>query len=160
MRPISETPGSRRTYNVPGCGRHRSRSPRAVVTEGHKRDLAGADRIVADVPGPGAAQHVTLTPDESSPVAPSYADGRGASQGTIGETDAGDRDERGADGVRCGPTCALDARRLLQHVVAAGTLHTPTMTAEVREKRGLATVPREAPPGLHPVMKELVPTRS
>ncbi|MEU9464412.1 MobF family relaxase [Streptomyces sp. NPDC058322] len=48
---------------------------------------------------------------------------------------------------------ALDTVRLLQHVVAAGTLYTLTMTTEVCEKLGLATVPREVTPGLRPVME-------
>ncbi|MEU1676821.1 MobF family relaxase [Streptomyces roseifaciens] len=48
---------------------------------------------------------------------------------------------------------ALDTRRLLQHVVAAGTLYTLTMTTEVCEELGLATVPREVTPGLRPVME-------
>ncbi|MFI7021058.1 relaxase domain-containing protein [Streptomyces sp. NPDC050164] len=48
---------------------------------------------------------------------------------------------------------ALDTRRLLQHVVAAGTLYTLTITTEVSEKLGLATVPREVTPGLRPVME-------
>ncbi|WP_345045478.1 MobF family relaxase [Streptomyces sannanensis] len=45
---------------------------------------------------------------------------------------------------------ALDTRRLYQHVVAAGTLYTLTMTTEVCEELGLATVPREVTPGLRP----------
>ncbi|MER7497970.1 MobF family relaxase [Streptomyces pharetrae] len=48
---------------------------------------------------------------------------------------------------------ALDTVRLLQHVVAAGTLYTLTMTTEVCEELGLATVPREVTPGLRPVME-------
>ncbi|MFJ1616273.1 hypothetical protein ACIODT_38560 [Streptomyces sp. NPDC088251] len=48
---------------------------------------------------------------------------------------------------------ALDTRRLLQHVAAAGTLCTPTMTSEVCEELRLATVPREVTPGLRPVME-------
>ncbi|WP_329391543.1 relaxase domain-containing protein (plasmid) [Streptomyces sp. NBC_01351] len=48
---------------------------------------------------------------------------------------------------------ALDTRRLLQYVVAAGTLYTLTMTTEVCEELGLATVPREVTPGLRPVME-------
>jgi conjugative relaxase-like TrwC/TraI family protein len=48
---------------------------------------------------------------------------------------------------------ALDTVRLYQHVVAAGTLYTLTMTTEVCEKLGLATVPREVTPGLRPVME-------
>ncbi|HET6355924.1 MobF family relaxase [Streptomyces sp.] len=48
---------------------------------------------------------------------------------------------------------ALDTRSLLQHVVAAGTLYTLTMTTEVCEELGLATVPREVTPGLRPVME-------
>lgn len=48
---------------------------------------------------------------------------------------------------------ALDTRRLLQHVVAAGTLYTLTMTTELCEELGLATVPREVTPGLRPVME-------
>ncbi len=48
---------------------------------------------------------------------------------------------------------ALDTFRLYQHVVAAGTLYTLTMTTEVCEERGLATVPREVTPGLRPVME-------
>ncbi|MFD0449396.1 MobF family relaxase [Streptomyces indonesiensis] len=48
---------------------------------------------------------------------------------------------------------ALDTRRLYQHVVAAGTLYTLTMTTEVCEELGLATVPREVTPGLRPVME-------
>ncbi|MCP9213265.1 MobF family relaxase [Streptomyces cucumeris] len=48
---------------------------------------------------------------------------------------------------------ALDTVRLYQHVVAAGTLYTLTMTTEVCEKLGLATMPREVTPGLRPVME-------
>ncbi|MFH8717510.1 MobF family relaxase [Streptomyces zaomyceticus] len=48
---------------------------------------------------------------------------------------------------------ALDTRRLLRNVVAAGTLYTLAMTTEVCEKLGLATVPREVTPGLRPVME-------
>ncbi|MGW3029165.1 MobF family relaxase [Streptomyces sp. NPDC001221] len=48
---------------------------------------------------------------------------------------------------------ALDTRRLYQHVVAAGTLYTLTMTTKVCEELGLATVPREVTPGLRPVME-------
>ncbi|MEU2415084.1 MobF family relaxase [Streptomyces sp. NPDC013099] len=48
---------------------------------------------------------------------------------------------------------ALDTRRLYQHVVAAGTLYTLTMTTEVCEELGLATAPREVTPGLRPVME-------
>lgn len=48
---------------------------------------------------------------------------------------------------------ALDTVRLLQHVVAADSLYTLTMTTEVCEKLGLATVPREVTPGLRPVME-------
>jgi hypothetical protein len=48
---------------------------------------------------------------------------------------------------------ALDTVRLLQHVVAAGTLYTLEMTTEVCEELGLATVPREVTPGLRPVME-------
>ncbi|MFB9608600.1 MobF family relaxase [Streptomyces roseofulvus] len=48
---------------------------------------------------------------------------------------------------------ALDTVRLLQNVVAAGTLYTLTMTTEVCEELGLATVPREVTPGLRPVME-------
>ncbi|MFJ5787936.1 MobF family relaxase [Streptomyces hydrogenans] len=48
---------------------------------------------------------------------------------------------------------ALDTRRLLRNVVAAGTLYTLTMTTEVCEELGLATVPREVTPGLRPVME-------
>ncbi|WEO92698.1 MobF family relaxase [Streptomyces sp. FXJ1.172] len=48
---------------------------------------------------------------------------------------------------------ALDTVRLYQHVVAAGTLYTLTMTTEVCEEFGLATVPREVTPGLRPVME-------
>ncbi|MET7729428.1 relaxase domain-containing protein [Streptomyces mirabilis] len=51
------------------------------------------------------------------------------------------------------PTGALDTVRLYQHVVAAGTLYTLTMTTEVCEELGLATVPREVTPGLRPVME-------
>ncbi|MGC4987566.1 relaxase domain-containing protein [Streptomyces sp. DT193] len=47
---------------------------------------------------------------------------------------------------------ALDTVRLYQHVVAVGTLYTLTMTTEVCEELGLATVPREVTPGLRPVM--------
>ncbi|MFE5199025.1 MobF family relaxase [Streptomyces sp. NPDC056601] len=52
-----------------------------------------------------------------------------------------------------GTWSALDTRRLYQHVVAAGTLYTLTMTTEVCEELGLATVPREVTPGLRPVME-------
>ncbi|MGW2184116.1 MobF family relaxase, partial [Streptomyces sp. NPDC001732] len=45
---------------------------------------------------------------------------------------------------------ALDTVRLYQNVVAADTLYTLTMTTEVCEKLGLATVPREVTPGLRP----------
>lgn len=38
-------------------------------------------------------------------------------------------------------------------MVAAGTLYTLTMTTEVCEELGLATVPREVTPGLRPVME-------
>ncbi|MEU5163852.1 MobF family relaxase [Streptomyces sp. NPDC020875] len=48
---------------------------------------------------------------------------------------------------------ALDTYRLYQHTVAAGTLYTLTMTTEVCEALGLATVPREVTPGLRPVME-------
>ncbi|MER8235120.1 MobF family relaxase [Streptomyces sp. NPDC094049] len=48
---------------------------------------------------------------------------------------------------------ALDTRRLLCNVVGAGTLYTLTMTTEVCEELGLATVPREVTPGLRPVME-------
>lgn len=48
---------------------------------------------------------------------------------------------------------ALDTRRLLRNVVAAGTLYTLTMTTEVCETLGLATVPREMTPGLRLVME-------
>ncbi|WP_030853877.1 MobF family relaxase [Streptomyces griseus] len=48
---------------------------------------------------------------------------------------------------------ALDTTKLYQHVVAAGTLYTLTMTTEVCEELGLATVPREVTPGLRPVME-------
>lgn len=48
---------------------------------------------------------------------------------------------------------ALDTRRLYQHIVAAGTLYTLTMTTEVCEELGLATVPREVTPGLRPAME-------
>ncbi|MFH9426296.1 MobF family relaxase [Streptomyces sp. NPDC017529] len=48
---------------------------------------------------------------------------------------------------------ALDTVRLYQHVVAAGTLYSLTMTTEVCEELGLATVPREVTPGLRPVME-------
>lgn len=48
---------------------------------------------------------------------------------------------------------ALDTVRLYQHVVAAGTLYSLTMSTEVCEKLGLATVPREVTPGLRPVME-------
>ncbi|MFJ5850823.1 MobF family relaxase [Streptomyces sp. NPDC092903] len=48
---------------------------------------------------------------------------------------------------------ALDTVRLFQNVVAAGTLYTLTMTTEVCEDLGLATVPREVTPGLRPVME-------
>ncbi|MEU0404804.1 MobF family relaxase [Streptomyces sp. NPDC006197] len=43
---------------------------------------------------------------------------------------------------------ALDTRRLLRNVVAAGTLYTLAMTTEVCEELGLATVPCEVTPGL------------
>ncbi|WJY43187.1 MobF family relaxase (plasmid) [Streptomyces sp. P9-2B-2] len=52
-----------------------------------------------------------------------------------------------------GTWSALDTRRLFQHVVAAGTLYTLTMTTEVCEELGLAAVPREVTPGLRPVME-------
>ncbi|WP_030592938.1 MobF family relaxase [Streptomyces anulatus] len=52
-----------------------------------------------------------------------------------------------------GPWYALDTVRLYQNVVAAGTLYTLTMTTEVCEELGLATVPREVTPGLRPVME-------
>ncbi|MGW5067144.1 MobF family relaxase [Streptomyces cyaneofuscatus] len=52
-----------------------------------------------------------------------------------------------------GTWAALDTRRLYQHIVAAGTLYTLTMTTEVCEELGLATVPREVTPGLRPVME-------
>ncbi|MFF4829062.1 hypothetical protein ACFY20_40225 [Streptomyces sp. NPDC001312] len=48
---------------------------------------------------------------------------------------------------------ALGTCRLYQHVVAAGTLYTLTMTTEVCEELGLATVPREVTPGLRPAME-------
>ncbi|MFE2045311.1 MobF family relaxase [Streptomyces sp. NPDC059477] len=48
---------------------------------------------------------------------------------------------------------ALDTYRLYQNVVAAGTLYTLTMTTEVCETLGLATVPREVTPGLRSVME-------
>jgi conjugative relaxase-like TrwC/TraI family protein len=48
---------------------------------------------------------------------------------------------------------ALDTRRLFQNVVSAGTLYTLTMTTEVCEELGLATVPREVTAGLRPVME-------
>ncbi|MYY03202.1 MULTISPECIES: MobF family relaxase, partial [unclassified Streptomyces] len=48
---------------------------------------------------------------------------------------------------------ALDTRRLFQNAVSAGTLYTLTMTTEVCEELGLATVPREVTPGLRPVME-------
>ncbi|TGZ12355.1 hypothetical protein DV517_74500 [Streptomyces sp. S816] len=48
---------------------------------------------------------------------------------------------------------ALDTRRLYRHVVAAGTLYTLTITTEVCEELGWATVPREVTPGLRPVME-------
>ncbi|MFF8747150.1 MobF family relaxase [Streptomyces californicus] len=48
---------------------------------------------------------------------------------------------------------SLDTTRLYQHVVAAGTLYTLTMTTEVCEELGLATVPRKVTPGLRPVME-------
>ncbi|WP_189554739.1 MobF family relaxase [Streptomyces lavendofoliae] len=48
---------------------------------------------------------------------------------------------------------ALNTVRLYQNVVAAGTLYTLTMTTEVCEELGLATVPREVTPGLRPVME-------
>ncbi|MER7467679.1 hypothetical protein [Streptomyces sp. NPDC097981] len=41
---------------------------------------------------------------------------------------------------------------LYQHVVAVGALYTLTMTSEVCEEPGLATVPRQLTPGLRPVM--------
>jgi len=52
-----------------------------------------------------------------------------------------------------GTWSALDTVRLYQHVVAAGTLYTLTMTTEVCEELGLATMPREVTPGLRPVME-------
>ncbi|MFJ1717107.1 MobF family relaxase [Streptomyces sp. NPDC088260] len=52
-----------------------------------------------------------------------------------------------------GTWAALDTRRLYQHIVAAGTLYTLTMTTEVCEELGLATVPREVTAGLRPVME-------
>ncbi|MFD9794765.1 MobF family relaxase [Streptomyces sp. NPDC059070] len=52
-----------------------------------------------------------------------------------------------------GTWAALDTRRLYQHIVAAGTLYTLTMTTEVCEELGLATLPREVTPGLRPVME-------
>ncbi|GGY73589.1 MobF family relaxase [Streptomyces anulatus] len=48
---------------------------------------------------------------------------------------------------------AVDTYRLYQYVVAAGTLYTLTMTTEVCEELGFATVPREVTPGLRPVME-------
>jgi len=48
---------------------------------------------------------------------------------------------------------ALDTFRLYKHVVACGTLYTLTMTTEVCQELGLATVPREVTPGLRPVME-------
>ncbi|MGV9884835.1 relaxase domain-containing protein [Streptomyces sp. NPDC003006] len=48
---------------------------------------------------------------------------------------------------------ALDTTRLYRKVVAAGTLYTLTMTTEVCEELGLATVLREVTPGLRPVME-------
>ncbi|MEV6808904.1 MobF family relaxase [Streptomyces sp. NPDC051129] len=48
---------------------------------------------------------------------------------------------------------ALDTHRLYQNVVAAGTLYTLSITTEVCEELGLATVPREVTPGLRPVME-------
>ncbi|MFJ4767507.1 MobF family relaxase [Streptomyces uncialis] len=48
---------------------------------------------------------------------------------------------------------ALDTRRLYRHAVAARTLYTLTMTTEVCEELGLATVPREVTEGLRPVME-------
>ncbi|MFD5000054.1 MobF family relaxase [Streptomyces buecherae] len=48
---------------------------------------------------------------------------------------------------------ALNTPRLYRHIVAAGTLYTLTMTTEVCETLGLATVPREVTPGLRPVME-------
>ncbi|MET7645863.1 relaxase domain-containing protein [Streptomyces sp. NPDC005426] len=45
----------------------------------------------------------------------------------------------------------MDTYRLYQNVVAAGTLYTLAMTTEVCETLGLATVPREVPPGWRPV---------
>ncbi|MEU7592582.1 MobF family relaxase [Streptomyces sp. NPDC039022] len=48
---------------------------------------------------------------------------------------------------------ALDTVRLYQNAVAAGALYTLTMTTEVCEELGLATVPREVTPGLRPVME-------
>ncbi|MET8249687.1 MobF family relaxase [Streptomyces sp. NPDC005202] len=47
----------------------------------------------------------------------------------------------------------LDTMRLYQHVVAAGTLYTLLMTAEVCEELGLATEPCTVTPGLRPVME-------
>ncbi|MES9558733.1 MULTISPECIES: MobF family relaxase [unclassified Streptomyces] len=52
-----------------------------------------------------------------------------------------------------GTWAALDTRRLYQHIVAAGTLYTLTMTTEACEELGLATVPREVTAGLRPVME-------
>lgn len=48
---------------------------------------------------------------------------------------------------------ALDTTRLYKHAVTAGTLYTLTMTTEVCEQHGSATVPREVTPGLRPVME-------
>lgn len=48
---------------------------------------------------------------------------------------------------------ALDTARLYKNIVAADTLYTLTMTTEVCEELGLATVPREVTPGLRPVME-------
>ncbi|MER7693202.1 relaxase domain-containing protein [Streptomyces sp. NPDC097610] len=48
---------------------------------------------------------------------------------------------------------ALDTIRLHQHVVAARTLHTLTLTTEACEELGLATAAREVTPGLRPVME-------
>lgn len=48
---------------------------------------------------------------------------------------------------------ALDTVRLYKNIVAADTLYTLTMTTEVCETLGLATVPREVTPGLRPVME-------
>ena len=50
----------------------------------------------------------------------------------------------------------LDTRRLYQHVVAAGTLYTLLITTKVCEELGLATEPRTATPGLHPIMEVAV----